>query len=118
MKKGLIISAMLAVSMSAFPRDVKTLLLTTEPQMRCESCETKVQGALSSMKGVEEVTTSLKTQVITVVYDADKTSETTLMNALKSNNFTPRKLKAGEKVKVNVKTGECANECDKNGKNE
>ena len=54
-------------------KDIKTLTVTTQPQMHCENCEKKIKGNLRFEKGVKKIETSVEKQQVVITYDADKT---------------------------------------------
>lgn len=83
MKKTIItLAAALLCAVTAIAKDIKTLTLTTTPQMHCEGCENKIKNALRFEKGVKSIDTDIPTQTVTVNYDADKTTESHLTEAL------------------------------------
>ena len=46
MKKLIVLTAMLLTMIMAGAKDIKTVVLTTEPQMHCESCEKRIKENL------------------------------------------------------------------------
>lgn len=101
MKKSLSIIMMLFMAMSIWAKDIKTVVLTTNPQMHCEACENKIKSNIRFEKGVKKIVTSLDNQTITVTYDADKTTVENLITAFEKIGFEARQLKDGEKVERN-----------------
>lgn len=83
MKKLILLTAMLLTMTVGFAKDIKTVVLTTTPQMHCESCENKIKGNLRFEKGVKKIETSVPDQRVTIEYDADKTSVEKLIEAFK-----------------------------------
>ena len=67
------------MAITGFAKDIKTVVVTTTPQMHCEKCENRVKEGLIKVNGVQGITTSLVAQTVTIKYEA-------------------RKLKPGEKV--------------------
>ncbi len=92
----------------ALAKDVKTVVLTTTPQMHCSGCENKIKKNLRFEKGVKDIQTSVPDQTVTVKYDADKISLEKLMKAFEKFGFTARQLKEGEKVSVDGSASGCA----------
>ena len=82
----LAILAMMAVTVSA--KDIKTVVLTTTPQMHCDKCETRIKENLKYIKGIKSIETSVENQSVTVTYDADKTSVEKIKTSLKKANYT------------------------------
>lgn len=73
-KKAILLSALsMLISMSVAAKDIKTLVVTTQPQMQCENCERKIKGNLRFEKGVKKIETDIKKQQVVITYDADKT---------------------------------------------
>ena len=55
MKKVIFTSAMMLIALVAMAKDIKTVVVTTQPQMHCENCEKKIKGNLRFEKGVKEI---------------------------------------------------------------
>ena len=64
----------LAIASVCFAKDIKTVVLTTNPQMHCENCENKIKGNMRFEKGVKKIETDIPKQHVTITYDADKTT--------------------------------------------
>ena len=80
-----ILSLAMALAMVASPassstghsqskKNLKTAVVTTTPQMHCQSCENKIKGNLRFEKGVKKIETNIPNQTFTIVYDANKTT--------------------------------------------
>lgn len=74
MKKVFILSAMILTAVVGLAKDIKTLIVTTQPQMHCSGCEEKIKGNLRFEKGVKLIECNIDEQRVTITYDADKTS--------------------------------------------
>lgn len=98
MMKKFIFMALSLVALTAAAKDIKTLVVTPEPKMACENCENTIKKALSSADGVESVVTSISDQTITIQYDADKTSEKKLTEALAKANYKASKTSGAKKL--------------------
>ena len=98
MKKSILAFGLFLMAATGYARDIKTVVLTTTPQMHCEKCENRVKTNLIKVKGVEGITTSLVAQTVTVKFDADKISEENLIKSFKDFEYEARKVKPGEKV--------------------
>ena len=72
MKKVLVLSAMMLIALVGMAKDIKTLVVTTLPQMHCASCENKIKGNLRFEKGVKEIQCDIPKQMVTITYDAEK----------------------------------------------
>ncbi|MBQ8051804.1 MAG: heavy-metal-associated domain-containing protein [Bacteroidaceae bacterium] len=91
--KKILLSLTLLVATSLQAKDIKTLVVTTQPQMHCENCEKKIKGNLRFEKGVKRIETNLKTKQVTITYDADKTSPENLLKALKKIGYEAQPVK-------------------------
>ena len=87
MKRLILLTAMLLTMTVGFAKDIKTVVVTTTPQMHCESCENKIRGNLRFEKGVKKIETSLEDQTVTIEYDAYKTSVEKLIEAFKKFGY-------------------------------
>lgn len=81
MKRILLFTLSVVFAMTALAKDIKTLVLTTTPQMHCENCENKIKNNVRFVRGVKTIDTNVEAQTVTITYDADKT--------------TPEKIKEG-----------------------
>lgn len=72
--------ALAALSMSA--KDIREVVFTTEPEMECKTCESKIREQLRFEKGIKEIKTDIPTQTVTLRFDADKTSTEKLKASL------------------------------------
>ena len=98
MKKSILAISLCLLAAVGYAKDIKTVVVTTTPQMHCVNCENRVKTNLIKVKGVEGITTSLVAQTVTVKYDADKISEADLIKSFQDFKYEARKLKDGEKV--------------------
>ena len=77
----------------AKPKDIKTVVFTTNPEMHCESCENKIKGNLRFEKGVKNIITDLKAKTITIEYDADKTNVQNLIKGFRKIKYEATEVK-------------------------
>ena len=49
--------------------------------MQCSNCENKIKEDTRFEKGVHQISTDLKGQVVTIEYDADKTDDDKIIKA-------------------------------------
>ena len=98
MKKFLSLFVMSIMAVSIYAKDIKTVVLTTDPQMHCESCEKKIKGNIRFERGVKKIVTSVPDQTVTITYDADKTTVGNIIKAFEKIGYDARELKEGEKV--------------------
>lgn len=96
--KKTILSLMLALAgVSVQAKDIKTLVVTTSPQMHCESCENKIKNNLRFEKGIKRIETNIPEQTVTITYDADKNTAASIMEAFGKFGYEAKeKSKAGE----------------------
>ena len=87
MKKLILLTAMLLTMTVGLAKDIKTIVVTTTPQMHCENCENKIKGNLRFEKGVRKIETSIPDQTVTIEYDADKTTAENLVEAFKKFGY-------------------------------
>lgn len=97
MKKTLLMTAMMLTALVASAKDIKTVVLTTTPQMHCESCENKIKGNLKFEKGVKDIKTNVKEQKVTVKYDADKTTPCNIVAAFSKFGYTAQPVEMAQK---------------------
>ena len=84
---------------------VKTLVVTTQPQMHCDGCETKIKGNLRFEKGVKSIETNVEEQRVTITYDADKTKPETLINAFGKFGYKATEVKEEKKEESKSEKG-------------
>ena len=77
----------------AKPKDIKTVVFTTNPEMHCEGCENKIKGNLRFEKGVKNIITDLKTKTVTIEYDADKTNVQNIIDGFKKIKYEAKEVK-------------------------
>ena len=92
---------MLLTMTVGFAKDIKTVIVTTTPQMHCESCENKIKGNLRFEKGVKKIETSIQDQTVTIEYDADKTSVEKLIEAFKKFGYEAEPVTPQNEVEDN-----------------
>lgn len=110
MRKLALFLTVMFMALTSFGKDIKTLVLTTTPQMHCESCENKIKNNIRFEKGIKSIETDISAQTVTIVYDADKTTEDAIIQAFKKINYTVRKVSENEKVEQhNHENEKCGN---------
>lgn len=87
---------------TAAAKDIKTLIVTTVPQMHCQNCEKKIKENLRFEKGVKSIETNVEAQTVTIRFDADKTTPEKIIKGFEKFGYKARELKEGEKVKANA----------------
>lgn len=94
----LLFTAMLMFTMAALAKDIKTVTVTTTPQMHCENCENRIKNNLRFEKGVKKIETNIEKQTVTITYDADKTTVEQLLKGFEKFKYSARVLEDGETV--------------------
>lgn len=108
MKKILSSLLMLVCSIATVvAKDIKTTVFTTNPQMHCINCETKIKKNLRFVKGIKDIQTSVPNQTVTIKYDADKTSVDAILKAFEKIGYAARTLKEGETVAADGSSAKC-----------
>jgi copper chaperone CopZ len=112
MKKAFVSFALLLIALGASSKDIKTLVVTTEPQMRCASCENKIKGNMRFEKGVKSIDCNIPDQRVTITYDADKTKPANLIKAFENFGYKATQVKKDEN-KVEKKQDDNTKKTDK-----
>ena len=94
MKKTLILMAVaLLCSAAALAKELKVLVVTTQPEMHCNSCETKIKNNIRFTSGVKKIDTNLETKQVTITYDADRSDAKTILAAFKKIGYNATVVK-------------------------
>ncbi len=102
MKKTILVFSLLLAAATGMAKDIKTVVVTTTPQMHCAACENKIKDNMRFEKGIKRIDTSIENQTVTLRYDADKTTVEKLLKGFDKFGYKARVLKDGEKVKKNT----------------
>lgn len=97
MKRNFLLLMLALCAATCLAKDIKTLVVTTNPQMHCEACENKIKSNMRFEKGIKAIETDISRQEVTLTYDADKTTPEKLIKGFEKFGYT-----------ATVKTG-----CDK-----
>lgn len=89
----------LAIAVSCFGKNVKTVVLTTNPQMHCANCEKKIKENIRFEKGIKSIKTNLDDKTVTIVYDADKTTVPAIIEGFKKIKYEAKEVKQTKKDK-------------------
>ena len=95
----------LAFATACFGKDIKTVVLKTQPEMHCTGCEKKIKDNIRFEKGIKSITTNLDNKTITIEYDADKTNIENIIEGFKMINYAASEVKAASSRKVDAETG-------------
>ena len=105
MKKVLVLSAMMLTAVVGLAKDIKTVVVTTQPQMHCESCEKKMTGNLRFEKGVKQIECDIPKQTVTVTYDAEKTTPENIIKSFSKFGYKATEVKQDTNKKSDEKSG-------------
>ena len=93
MKKVLVIGAMMLTAVVGLAKDIKTVVVTTQPQMHCGSCENKIKGNLRFEKGVKTIDCNIPEQRVTITYDAEKTNAENIIQSFGKFGYKATEVK-------------------------
>ena len=68
-------------------KDIKVLKVKTNPEMHCNGCETKIKNNIRFVQGVKKIVTDLESKVVTITYDAEKTTVEKIAEAFKKIGY-------------------------------
>lgn len=91
--------AALAIAATCAAKDIKTVVLTTNPVMHCATCEKKINDNLRFEKGIKDIRTNLKDKTVTIKYDAEKTTVENIIKGFKKINYTATVVQKAEEKK-------------------
>ena len=89
----------LAFASVCFAKDIKTVVLTTNPQMHCANCEKKIKENIRFEKGIKSIKTNLNEKTVTIEYDADKTTVPAIIEGFKKIKYEAKEVKSTNKDK-------------------
>ncbi len=84
---------MMLTAVVCMAKDIKTVVVTTQPQMHCESCEKKITGNLRFEKGVKQIECDIEGQRVTITYDADKTNSDAIIQSFGKFGYKATEIK-------------------------
>ena len=96
---------MMLSAVAGMAKDIKTVVVTTNPQMHCESCENKIKGNLRFEKGVKQIECNIDKQRVTVTYDADKTNSEKIIQSFGKFGYKATEVKQENNQKSGKKSG-------------
>lgn len=88
MKRSFLLLTLALCAITSFAKDIKTIVVTPNPQMHCESCENKIKNNMRFEKGIKGIGTNISRQEVTLTYDADKTTPEKLMKGFEKFGYT------------------------------
>lgn len=103
MKRVILGLLLCSCTMTLAAKEITEVVFTPQPRMVCQNCEKKIKGNLRFEKGVKKVETDLKSQTITVTFDADKTDKAKIEEALNKLHYEVEEITVEENLKEEVK---------------
>ena len=94
-----VLFVVLALATVCFGKDIRTVVLTTLPEMHCANCEKKIKESIRFEKGVKSIKTDLKTKTVTVEYDAEKTNVQNIIQGFKKIKYEATEVKKDKEKK-------------------
>ena len=92
----------LAFASVCFAKNIKTVVLTTNPQMHCANCEKRIKENIRFEKGIKSIKTNLDTKTVTIEYDADKTTTSAIIEGLRKIKYEAKEVKPAPKKNVQI----------------
>lgn len=109
MKKLVLLTFALFLAVFVQAQKVTEVVFTTEPEIECENCVKRIKNNIRFEKGVKAINPDLKTKLVTIQYDSEKTDIEKLKKAFQ---------KIGYKVAVVVPEDKIGVETDENPSND
>lgn len=100
--KRLIIACSLAACLGMFSvsaKEIRKVELVPTPHLHCSGCENKIKNFFKFEKGIKKIETSIPNQLVTITYDADKTSEEKIIESFGKINYEVKKAETSTDVK-------------------
>ena len=87
--------ALLSVA-AVLAKDIRAVVFKVS-QMHCEKCEKKVKDNMRFEKGLKDIATEVKTKMVTITYDAEKTNVKNLQAGFNKFNYEAEFVKETKK---------------------
>lgn len=108
--RKLLTFVMLMMVVATQAKDIKTLIVTTQPQMHCENCEKTIKGNLRFEKGVKKIETNISEQLVIITYDADKTTPDAIIHSFEKFGYKASVVNQAQKEDGNDDGHSCCKE--------
>lgn len=89
----------LALTLACQAKDIKTVVLTTNPEMHCSGCEKKIKENIRFEKGIKSIKTNLDDKTVTIEYDADKTTVEDIIKGFEKIKYEAKEVESTNKDK-------------------
>lgn len=94
MRTKALIIALAFAAVNGMAKDIKTVVLTTNPQMHCAKCEKKIKENIRFEKGIKSIKTNLSAKTVTIEYDADKTTVPDIIKGFKKIKYEAKEVRS------------------------
>lgn len=98
MRTKILVVILAIFSSVAIAKEIKTLTVSTDPVMHCQGCEKKIKDYFRFEKGVKDIKTSVPEQLVIITYDADKTTESHLLEGFHKIDYTVTVVEANDSI--------------------
>ena len=101
--KHTIMIALMALMLGVGDGSTRIAVLTTTPQMHCESCENKIKKNMRFENGVKLVETNIEKQEVTITYDSRRNNVEGLQRGMEKIGYKTRVVSDTEKADTDKK---------------
>lgn len=103
MKKLILLTFAMFIAVLANAQNRSEVVFTTEPKMDCQHCVDKIKNNIRFERGVRTINPDLKTQLVTVQYDGEKTNTENLIKAFAKIGYKATVVEPENKDEENKK---------------
>ena len=104
MKKLFLLTFAMFFAVLVQAQNVKEVVFTTEPEIECNNCVNKIKNNLRFEKGVKAINPDLKTKLVTIQYDSEKTDVDNLIKAFAKIKYKATVVEPKKEVEKEEKT--------------
>ena len=104
MKKLILLTFALFLAVLTQAQTKKEVVFTTEPEIECENCVKRIKDNLRFEKGVKAINPDLKTKLVTVQYDSEKTDVEKLIKAFAKIKYKAIVIEPKKEIKQEENT--------------
>ncbi len=102
MKKLVLLTFALFLAVLANAQEKKEVVFSTKPEIECQNCVKRIKDNIRFEKGVKAINPDLKTKLVTVQYDSEKTDVEKLQKAFKKIGYEATVVVTEEKNGVKM----------------
>lgn len=85
--KQFVLTLALMLSCMASAKDIRVLVVKTQPEMKCERCAQKIRTTMKFTKGLKSIDPDHTTKLTTIRYDAEKGSVDAIREEFKKGGY-------------------------------